>query len=83
MIDIKFQRDSSNAVALDGDKEVGKISFIEDGKTWVIESTRVEETYGGQGIARKLVNKVIAEAVKANVKLEATCSYAAKVLNEL
>lgn len=49
---------------------------------WNIVHTVVNSKYQGQGIARKLVNCVIENALKENKEVIADCSYAKKVLDE-
>ncbi len=80
MIQIIFQREKFRAVALDGNREVGEVTFQDRGPTWVIDHTFVDKAYGGQGIAKALVNTVVEEAEKECVRPDATCSYAVKVL---
>ena len=66
MIKIKFEENKS--VACDDDKKIGECDFIE------------ENTYQGQGIAKKLVECVIENAKKQNKNIIADCSYAKRVL---
>ncbi len=80
MIDVRYEQDKRRAPAYDGEKEIGECTYTEKDDIWTINHTGVDETYRGQGIAGKLVDKVAAEARKANVKLNATCSYAKAVL---
>ncbi len=78
MIKINFEENKS--VAYDDNKQVGESDFIEKGDTWNIVHTEVDDTYQGQGIARKLVECVIENAKKANKEIVADCSYAKRVL---
>lgn len=82
MVRIEFHRDSNRAVAMIGDEQVGECTFNDSGSVWTIDHTFVEPQYGGQGIARRLVDSIVDDAVKAGAKLAATCSYACKVFKD-
>ena len=56
--------------------------FLFKKNIWNIVHTVVNSKYQGQGIARKLVNCVIENALKENKEVIADCSYAKKVLDE-
>ena len=60
--------------------QLGECDFEEPTDTWYIPLTDVDSAYGGQGIAKKLVESVIQNANIRNKKLEATCSYAKKLI---
>jgi predicted GNAT family acetyltransferase/ferredoxin len=77
---IEFDEDGFKSVAYDGDIPVGKCEFQATTDGWVIYHTEVNPEYGGKGIAKRLVYKVVEAAEKAGQKILATCSYAAKVL---
>ena len=78
MIKIKFEENKS--VAYDENKKIGECDFIEENNTWNIIHTEVDNTYQGQGIAKKLVECVIENAKKQNKNIIADCSYANRVL---
>ena len=78
MIKIKFEENKS--VAYDENKKIGECDFIEENNTWNIIHTEVDNTYQGQGIAKKLVECVIENAKKQNKNIIADCSYAKMVL---
>ncbi|MCR5502072.1 MAG: GNAT family N-acetyltransferase [Lachnospiraceae bacterium] len=63
-------------------RQIGECDYriTEDG--WVIYHTEVSPEYGGRGIAKRLVYKVIEAAERAGAKVIPTCSYAAKILAE-
>lgn len=79
-IEVLFDEARQKSIALDGDKEIGECEFTASGSGWVIVHTGVRPEYEGKGIAKRLVYKVIEEAEKRKVTIDATCSYAAKVL---
>ena len=80
-IDVDFDCDNHRSVALDGDKVIGECDYRDNGDSWVIYHTEVDPKFGGKGNAKRLVYKVIEAAEKRKVAIDATCSYAVKVLN--
>ena len=81
MIEIKFEGDKS--VAYDSNIKIGECDFIESEEGWNIIHTEVNNSYQGQGIARKLVECVIENAKKCNKSIVAECSYAKKVIEKI
>ena len=45
-----------------------------------ITHTEVDPAYGGQGIARRLIEEIIAEARRTGKKIVPVCSYAEKMM---
>ena len=82
MIKIEFREKEKKSIAYDFDKKVGECDFEEINDTWNIIHTEVDSAYQGQGIAKKLVENVIQNAKTLNKKLEATCSYAKKIIEK-
>ena len=80
MIEIVFREKEKRAVAYDSNKEIGECDFEETNDIWNITHTEVDSEYQGQGIAKQLVESVIKNAQILNKKLEATCSYAKKLI---
>lgn len=80
-IDVKMDAENKRSVAFDGDKKIGECDYSDNGRGWVIYHTEVDPDYGGKGIAKRLVYKVIEAAEKRKTAIDATCSYAVKVLN--
>lgn len=76
MIDVIYNKAEQRSVALDQGVEIGECTYADDGQTWVINHTFVNPQYGGQGIAKRLVDLLIHEARLAGVRVTATCSYA-------
>ena len=83
MIKIVFKEKEKRSIAYDLNKQIGECDFEEINDTWNITHTEVDSTYQGQGIAKKLVENVIQNAQKLNKKLEATCSYAKKLIEKI
>lgn len=83
MIDIVFDKGNNTAFAFDNNIKIGECVFVEENNTWNIVHTGVDNSYRGQGIAKKLVECIINNAKKNNKKLIAECSYAKKLLDRL
>ena len=81
MIEIKFDKNINKSIAYDKDIKIGECEFVEEENVWNIVHTEVNNSYQGQGIAQKLVECVIENALKYNIKIIAECSYANKILN--
>lgn len=79
-IEIKFEAKNNQSVAYDGNNAIGRCKFARLNGQWVI--TLTEKEYGGQGIGKQLVLKVIDEARCENVKIVPSCPYARKVMLE-
>ena len=61
-------------------EQVGEIEYRSKADVWDVSHTGVKPEYRGGDIARMLLQLLVEEARKANVKLSATCPYALKVL---
>ncbi|MDO5685961.1 MAG: GNAT family N-acetyltransferase [Neisseria sp.] len=79
MTTIIFNIDQKRAYALDGETEIGEATFSVSPNLWIIDHTWVNDDYRGQGIAKKLVEKIVEAARQAEVKITATCVYAQKL----
>lgn len=82
MIKIEFDKKNNKSLAYDQNIKIGECEFIENKETWNIIHTEVNNKYQGQGIARKLVERIIEEAKICNKILIAECSYAIKIINQ-
>ncbi len=80
MIEIKFDKQNNKSIAYDNNTKIGECEFIETEECWNIIHTEVNNSYQGQGIARRLVESIIEKAKESNKKLIAECSYAKKVI---
>lgn len=76
MVDIVFEKDNKRAAAFDSKENIGECTFSQSEKIWIIDHTFVNDNYKGQGLARKLVDKVVEEAKKAGAKIIPLCPYA-------
>lgn len=81
MLKIEFDEKNNRVIAYDENKIIGICEYLVNNNEWNIIHTEVNKDYQGQGIARKLVNKVIEEANKKQKNITAECSYAYKLIN--
>jgi len=76
-IRVVFEESNQQAAAYDGDKMIGECQYTIAGTTkWIIAHTGVRPDYNGRGIAKRLVECVIAAARERGVKIHPLCSYA-------
>ena len=80
-VTIVFEEELQRSAAYDGDCQIGECEYSPAGNTWSITHTGVREAYGGRGIARLLVLKVIEAARAKGVKINPVCSYAQKLMS--
>ena len=80
MIEIKFDNNNNKSIAYDNNNPIGECEFIEQQGIWNIIHTEVNNSYQGQGIARRLVETIIENAKKQNKHITADCSYAKKII---
>lgn len=78
MINILFEPERKRAAAYDGSTNIGEATYSESENLWILDHTFVDKRYGGQGIAAKLVDKVVENAKSSKVKIVPLCSYAQK-----
>ena len=81
-VTIEYDKENSRSIAFYSDKIIGECDYEENENGWVIYHTEVDVKYTGKGIAKRLVYKLIQEAERSNNAIDATCSYAAKILGE-
>lgn len=80
-IRIVFEESKQQATAYDGEKQIGECQFVVDSELqWTITHTGVRPEYGGKGIAKQLVERVIEEAQARGVHIVPVCSYAKRVM---
>lgn len=78
MIKIVYEPQDNRAAAYDNDKWIGESTYVKKDNIWVINHTFVDSNYGGQGIASKLVAKLVNEARNNNIKIDPVCPFAKK-----
>ena len=77
---ITYEVEHGRSAAYDKEKRVGIAEFEDADGRWVITHTEVDPAYGGQGIARRLIEEVIAAARRDGAKIVPLCSYADKMM---
>lgn len=77
---IVFEAEQPRSAAYDKEKLIGVAEIEDTHGCWVITHTEVDPAYGGQGIARRLIEEVVAEARRAGKKIVPLCSYADKMM---
>lgn len=76
MIKIIYEPSNYRVAAYDDEKLIGESTYSKSEKLWIIDHTFVEKEYGGQGIASKLVAKLVDEAKSNNIKIIPLCPFA-------
>ena len=77
---VKFEKDNNASRAYDGDEQIGECHFTLIEERWVISRTDVDLGYEGQGIGKRLINCVVENARKEDVKIFPMCPYAKHVM---
>ena len=75
-IDVAMDIDNCRSLAYDGNIKIGECDYQKNGDGWNIYHTEVSSDYEGQGIAKRLVYKILEEAERNKNVVTATCSYA-------
>ena len=75
-ISVVFESERDRSAAYIDGEFVGECDFTVDGSNWIITHTGVDSAFGGRGIAKMLVLKVIEEARRQKVMIVPVCSYA-------
>lgn len=81
-IKIVLEPELNRSIAYDGEQQVGECDYRDTAEGREIYHTEVDPAYGGKGIAKRLVYKVLESADREGKAIIPTCSYALKVVNE-
>ena len=73
---IQIMVEKFEAIAYDDEKLIGRSQYREEGDIWTIYHTEVQKSYGGQGIAGRLLDSIVEEAGKKGKKIYPECSFA-------
>lgn len=76
MVEIKYEPKGQRSAAYDGDKFIGESAFTITNGKWNILHTEVNPDYSGQGIAAKLIEKLVEAARENDKKIITTCPFA-------
>ena len=79
-MNIIWEAEARRSAAYDGEKCVGVAEIEDENGRWSITHTEVDPAYGGQGIARRLIEVLIAAARSDGAKIVPICSYAEKMM---
>lgn len=77
---IIFEPEHFRSAAYEGETRIGVVEIEEVRGCWVITHTEVAPAYSGQGIARRLIDEIVAAARRAGKKIGPLCSYADKMM---
>ena len=77
---IRYEAEHCRSAAYDGEKLIGVAEFTPQDGRWSITHTEVDPAYGGQGIARRLIEELIEAARRDGAKIVPVCSYAEKMM---
>lgn len=75
MVDILYKEDEHRVVAMEGDEEVGFATYSDSGSFWIADSTVVNDSHQGQGIAGRLVDQLVLMARERGMKIIPLCPY--------
>lgn len=73
--EIKHLVEENRFALYDGNKEIGELTYKENGNVWTLDHTLVDSAYGGQGLAAKLMDFAIATVRERKLKVIPKCSY--------
>lgn len=74
---VEFEKNMNRSAVYDeNDKLVGESTFSPSDTIWIIEHTSVDGALRGHGYASKLIEKIVENARKENVKIIPLCPYA-------
>ncbi|MCI6609995.1 MAG: N-acetyltransferase [Ezakiella sp.] len=74
-----FEKQKNRAALYDEkDNLAGESTFSPSDDKWIIDHTYVDENLRGNGYASKLVEMIVEEARKENIKIIPLCPYAKK-----
>ena len=74
MVRIVYEMDRDRVAAYDGEILAGECTYSKSGQVWEADHTKVDENYGGQGIASRLVAELVEQARKNGAKIVPVCS---------
>lgn len=81
-ITVVFEPEQNRSAAYVDGKFAGECDFTKDGSVLSVTHTGVDPEYGGRGIAKMLVLKVIEEARRQELKINPVCSYAKHLMEK-
>ena len=79
-VSVELDEDNNRSIAVLNGNIIGECDYSDEGDSREIYHTEVLPEYGGKGIAKRLVYKVVEAAERSKKNIIPTCSYAGKVL---
>ena len=74
-ITVVQQPEQARYALLDGGERIGLAAYVEHDGRRVFYHTVVDEAYGGQGLASRLVKEALADSFAAGVSVVPVCPY--------
>lgn len=76
-IEIKENEKKGAAIAMDGDTEAGRMTYVKSFPGLIIiDHTEVEEDYRNNGVGRRMLDTLVDKARSDNFKIMPLCPYA-------
>jgi len=85
-MEIKIEESGSKgfAIATENGKTAGKMTYsVSSADLIIIDHTEVEDAFGGQGVGKQLLYKIVAMAREKEVKIMPLCPFAAAMFKKL
>jgi predicted GNAT family acetyltransferase len=79
-VEVVFEQGNCRSAAYLDEEQIGECEFLVKGNEWTIVHTGVRPEFGGQGIAKRLVECVIKAARMEGAKIRPLCSYAERMM---
>lgn len=85
-LQIKISKEGNKGKAyatVDGEVSLAEMTFsISGANMWIVDHTEVDESLRGQGVGRKLLDLIVKNARKEEVKILPLCPYAKSVFDK-
>lgn len=78
---LKYQQVDNGFVCVDNNQQIAEIVWEKEGNIVDIVKTKVDDNYGGQGIAYHLVELCVNYVKDNNYQIKPTCSYVKHLLD--
>ncbi|HLW32179.1 MAG TPA: GNAT family N-acetyltransferase [Aequorivita sp.] len=85
-MDVKIEESGSKgfAIATEDGKTAGKMTYSVPSTNFIIiDHTEVDEAFGGKGVGKQLLYKIVAMAREKDLKIMPLCPFAAAMFKKL
>ena len=83
-IEIKESETKGYAIAKENDKTAGKMTYsIADKNLIIIDHTEVDSEFGGRGVGKQLLHKIVDKARDSNLKILPLCPFAKAMFQKI